>query len=68
MGRSAKNVITLAIFFVSFSGKHLDASRQWLIFSRMHLARQTHETATAFLMGIALFALAASWWLWTQHV
>jgi hypothetical protein len=34
----------------------------------MYPARQTgqmaHEVATAFLMGLALFALTASWWLW----
>ena len=29
---------------------------------------QAHELATAFLMGLALFALAASWWLWLKHV
>jgi hypothetical protein len=30
----------------------------------MHPAQQTHEVATAFLMAFALFALAASWWMW----
>jgi hypothetical protein len=37
-------------------------------FLGMRPAHQSHEVATAFLMGLALFALAASWWLWIQHV